>query len=203
MALTIRTREGIGSTAANAVRRTGHVPGVLFGHGAAPLAIQVEARALSELLISGGRGQIVEATVDGAAESVLLRELQRDPISRRPLSADFQRVSTTESIVASVPIVAVGVPRGVRDQGGMMDTVTHALDVRGPAGRIPEQLEVDVSSLDVGQHIAAKDVPLPAGFALVTSPETIVISIEHGRTGTAPEGAGPEEPAPGTAPTGS
>jgi large subunit ribosomal protein L25 len=178
--LTIHTRTSVGTTAAKAVRREGQVPGVLYGHGAS-VSIAIDAKALSQLLNAGGKSHIVDATIDGVHDSVLLREVQRDPISRRPIAADFQRVSLTEEIYASVGIVAVGVAPGIRDQGGVLDIVTHELEIKGPAGKLPEHLEVDISALSVGDHINADAVPLPAGFVLITPGEKTVVSLEGAR----------------------
>jgi large subunit ribosomal protein L25 len=179
--LTIHPRAEIGTTGAKKARREGKVPGALYGHGASE-AISVDARTLADLLTTGGQSHIVDATIAGKHESVLLREVQRDPITHRPIAADFQRVSQTEEIYASVGIVTVGVPLGVKDQGGVMDVVTHALEIKGPAGRLPEQFEIDVSALNVNDHVTAADVPLPSGFTLITPPETIVVAVEGSRT---------------------
>jgi large subunit ribosomal protein L25 len=179
--LTLQQRSGVGTTSAKAVRRAGQIPGVLFGHGTDPVPIAVDAKALSILITSGGQSRIVDATLGGSHESVLLRELQRHPITYRPITADFQRVSQTEEILASVAVVTVGVAVGVKESDGIMDLVTHVLEIKGPAGRIPEHLEIDVTSLGIGDHITAGDVPLPAGFTLVTARETAVVSIETAR----------------------
>jgi large subunit ribosomal protein L25 len=112
----------------------------------------------------------------------LLREVQRDPISHRPIAADFQRVSSTEAINASVHIITVGVAPGVKEGGGVMDVVTHSLEVKGPAGKLPEHFEIDVSALNVNDHITAGDVKLPAGFTLITPAETVVVAVEGSRT---------------------
>ena len=149
--VTIHTRAEIGTTGAKKARREGRIPGALYGHGDAQ-AIAVDAKTLNELLTSGGQSHIVEAMIGGKKESVLLREVQRDPITHRPIAADFQRVSSTEAIYASVPIVTVGVAPGVKEGGGVMDVVTHALEVRGPAGSLPEHFELDVSALNVGER---------------------------------------------------
>jgi large subunit ribosomal protein L25 len=183
--LTIHSRAKSGTTGAKAARREGKVPGVLYGHGS-PISIAVEARDLADLLSTGGQSHIVDATIDGQHDSVLLRDVQRHPISHRPIAADFQRVSQTEEIYATVPIVVAGVAPGVKDDGGVLDMVTHALEIKGPAGKLPEELSVDVSSLGVGSHIAASQIVLPAGFALITGPETIVVAVELSRA-DAPE----------------
>jgi large subunit ribosomal protein L25 len=179
--VTIHTRAEIGTTGAKKARREGRIPGALYGHGDAQ-AIAVDAKTLNELLTSGGQSHIVEATIGGKKESVLLREVQRDPITHRPIAADFQRVSSTEAIYASVPIVTVGVAPGVKEGGGVMDVVTHALEVRGPAGSLPEHFELDVTALNVNDHITAGDVKLPAGFTLITPAETVVVAVEGSRT---------------------
>jgi large subunit ribosomal protein L25 len=188
--LTIHPRTDIGTTGAKRARREGRVPGALYGHGGSE-AISVDARTLADLLSTGGRSHIVDATIDGKHESVLLREVQRDPITHRPISADFQRVSQTEEIYASVGVITAGTSRGVKDDGGVMDVVTHALEIKGPAGKLPEHFEIDVRGLGVGDHITAGDVKLPAGFTLITPPETIVVAVEGPR-------AASEEAAPAT-----
>jgi large subunit ribosomal protein L25 len=181
--LTIHPRTDIGTTGAKRARREGKVPGALYGHGGSE-AISVDARTLADLLSTGGQSHIVDATIAGKHESVLLREVQRDPITHRPISADFQRVSQTEAINASVGVITVGTSRGVKDDGGVMDVVTHALEIKGPAGKLPEHFEIDVNGLGVGDHITAGDVKLPAGFTLITAPETIVVAVEGPRTGS-------------------
>jgi large subunit ribosomal protein L25 len=179
--LTIHPRAEIGTTGAKKARREGRVPGALYGHGESQ-AIAVDSRTLADLLSTGGHSHIVDATVGGKHESVLLREVQRDPITHRPIAADFQRVSQTEEIYASVAVVTVGTAIGVKDQGGVMDVVTHALEIKGPAGKLPEQFEIDVAALGVNEHVTAGDVPLPSGFTLITPPETIVVAVEGSRT---------------------
>jgi large subunit ribosomal protein L25 len=177
----IHQRAEIGTTGAKKARREGRIPGALYGHGGSE-AISVDAKTLNDLLTSGGQSHIVDATIGGKKESVLLREVQRDPISHRPIAADFQRVSMTEAIYASVAIITVGVAPGVKEGGGVMDMVTHALEVKGPAGSLPEHFEIDISGLNVNDHITAGDVKLPGGFTLVTPAETVVVAVEGSRT---------------------
>jgi large subunit ribosomal protein L25 len=179
--VTIHQRAEIGTTGAKKARREGRVPGSIYGHGGSE-AIAVDVKTLNDLLTSGGQSHIVEATIGGKKESVLLREVQRDPITHRPIAADFQRVSQTEAINASVHIVTTGVAPGVKDQGGVMDIVTHALEIKGPAGKLPEHFEIDVSTLNVNDHVTAGDIKLPAGFTLITPADTVVVAIEGSRT---------------------
>ncbi|HXP92916.1 MAG TPA: 50S ribosomal protein L25 [Candidatus Binatia bacterium] len=180
--LALHPRARVGTTGAHAERHAGRVPAVVYGHGSDPLSVSVEYRALDALLHGGRRNQLIEATVDGRTDTVLLREVQRDPVSRRVIHADFQRVSRTETIYATIGVVTLGVALGVKDFGGVLDVVTHELEIVGPADRVPEHLEVDVTELGLHDHIMAADIKLPEGFTMYTPANTIVVSVEPSRT---------------------
>ena len=191
LSLAIERREGRGTPKSHALRRTGKVPGVVYGHGSSD-TIAIERKALDDLLHRGGRTGLVELRLDGKKfDMALLREVQIDPVSRKPIHVDLQRVSANETVHAKLPIATVGTPDGVRNFAGVMDVIVHELEVEGPANRIPEHLEVDVTALGVHEHVTAADVPLPAGFKLLTPPETVVVSIEPSRTARELEEAAP------------
>ena len=165
------------------MRKAGSVPGTLYGHGKAPLSIEVDARAFDELLHRGGKNQLLEIALDdGAKDTALIRDVQRDPISRRVIHADLQRVSATEEISASLPMVFVGTPDGVRNFGGVMDVIVRTLDVIGPANALPESIEVVVDQLGIHEHLSAGEVTLPEGIALDMDPGTVLVSVEPSRT---------------------
>jgi large subunit ribosomal protein L25 len=199
--LALETRSAVGTTKARALRRAGRVPGVLYGHGGATVAIAVEGRAFEEFLHGGRVHHLLTITIDGKdTDTAILRGVQRDPVTRRVLHADLQRVGRTEAISTTIPILTLGTPVGVRDFGGVVDVVTHELEVEGPADRIPEHLEVDVSDLGIRDHVTAADVKLPSGFKLVTPPEAIVVSVEPSRVAAEVEEAAPT-PAAAEVPT--
>jgi large subunit ribosomal protein L25 len=194
-ALAIKTRAHTGTTAATAVRRAGGVPGTLFGHGKDPISIELDAKAFDELLHHGGKNHLLEITIDGGSkDTALIRDVQRDPISRRIIHADLQRVSATEEISAALPLVTIGVPVGVKEFGGVMDVITRTVAVLGPANALPESIEADVSGLGIHEHLTAGDLKLPAGIKLDLDPATVLVAIEPSRTETeaeappAPEG---------------
>jgi large subunit ribosomal protein L25 len=181
--LAVETRSKAGSTASNSLRKAGKVPAVLFGHGVAALPVALDAKAFDELLHSGGKNSLLNITIDGKTkDTALLREVQRDPITRRILHADLQRVSATETVGASLTLVTIGVPDGVKNSGGVMDVIFHAIEVEGPANALPPNIEVDVSELALHQHVTAGDVKLPANFKLKMDPSTVLIAIEPSRT---------------------
>jgi large subunit ribosomal protein L25 len=196
--LVIETRSAVGTTGARAARRDGKIPGVLYGHGDAQ-AIQIDAKVFADLLHGGSRGKVVPATVDGKADSVFLRTIERDPISHHPIAADFQRITKGEAINATLAVHTTGVPLGVRDSGGVLEVLAHTIEVKGPSENIPDGITVDVENLNIHDHISAGDVKLPAGFTLVTTPDTVLVSIGASRTAAQAE-ADQTGPAPAVEP---
>ncbi len=193
--LSVERRERLGTTGAHALRAQGKIPAVVYGHGNVPEHVALDAHAFEELMHHGGRNAIITLTDGGRKrQTALVRQIQLHPVSRRIVHADLQRVSADESIDTRLPIATVGVAEGVRSFGAVMDVIVHELEVEGPANRIPEHLEVDVTALGVHEHLTAADVPLPAGFKLLTPPETVVVSIEPSRTARELEEAAPGVP---------
>ncbi len=180
--LTVETRSKLGTTGANALRHAGKIPVVLYGHGVAAEHLAIDARAFEDLLHHGGRNAIITLSEGAKTETALVREVATNPVTRRVIHADLQRVSANESIASWLAVVTVGVAIGVKEQGGVMDVITHELEIEGPASKIPENLEIDVANLGISDHITAGDVKLPDGFTMLTPAETIVVSIESSRT---------------------
>ncbi|HEY1728139.1 MAG TPA: 50S ribosomal protein L25 [Candidatus Baltobacteraceae bacterium] len=205
--LKLELREKSGTIGSRKVRHEGRIPGVIYGHGEKPLAVSIEGRELGELLHGGRRQNIIDIQLDGKKDTAMVRDMQLDPVTRRVLSIDLQRISRSDIITAEVPIVTVGIPAGVRDQGGMMDLVTHEIEVRGPADKIPEEIRVDVSELTIGDNISAGELTLAEGIRLITPADTTIVAIEQPRAEEAapaaaavPEGA--EGAVPAEAPAG-
>jgi large subunit ribosomal protein L25 len=213
LTLAVERRSKLGTTGAQALRASGKVPAVLYGHGVVPEHLALDAHAFEDLLHREGRNAIISLNEGGQKrQTAMVRQIQRHPVSRRIVHADLQRVSADETIQAQLAVVTVGTADGVRNAGGVMDVITHELEVAGPASKIPEHLEVDVSALGIHEHVTAGEIALPPGFKLVTAPETVVVSIEPSRTareleeavagapeeGAEPEviGAAPETPTP-------
>jgi large subunit ribosomal protein L25 len=194
--LTVETRDSVGTTSSRALRRSGKVPGVLFGHGAPPRAISIASKTLDELLHRGGKNHLLTITVDGVTDTAMIRAVERDALSHALISVDLQRIGASESITASLPVVAVGVSPGVRDLSGVLDVVAHTLEVSGPADRVPDHIDVDVSGLGIREHLTASQVVLPEGFTLITPADTLVVTVEPPRTITETE---EEAPAPSPA----
>lgn len=174
-------REGVGSSAARRLRAKGFVPGVIYGHERKPEVVAVSAGAFQRLQSSvGGRTVVIALEVrEGGRhrkENVIVKEVQREATSSRVLNVDFQRVSLRERVRVNVPVVLTGLAVGV-DKGGVLDQVTHEMEVECPAAQIPESFEVDVAKLEIGDVLTAADVELPERVALLTAGDTVVATL--------------------------
>ncbi|MGB8795914.1 MAG: 50S ribosomal protein L25 [Candidatus Aquilonibacter sp.] len=188
--LPIEHRSKTGTTGAQALRREGKIPGVLYGHGTEPLHVAFDAKIFDDLLHHGARNGVLTLTLDGKkADTALVRDVARNPVSRKIVHVDLQRVSEHEAVRATIRLVMVGTPRGVRDFGGVMDVIVHEVEVEGPVDQLPDHFEVDVTDLGIHQHVVASDIKLPPGFKLLEAPDMLVVSVEASKTEKALEEA--------------
>ncbi len=201
MTLDIERREKLGTTGAQALRRAGRIPAVLYGHGTTPLHITFDMRAFDDLLHHGGRTGVITLTMNGKkADTALVRQVTRNPVTRGIQHVDFQRVSAHEAVHATIPVTTVGTARGVKDFGGVMDVVVREIEVEGPVDELPDHFEIDVTELGIHQHANASDVKLPKNFKLLTPADTMVVTVEPSKTAQhleeAAAGAGTEQATP-------
>lgn len=183
MSLTVEPREKLGTTGANALRRAGKIPAVLYGHGTAPLHLALELKAFDDLIHHGGRTGVIALTMNGKkADTALIRQITRNPVTRSIQHVDLQRVSAHEAVHAKISLTTVGVSRGVKEFGGVLDVLVHEIEVEGPVDELPDHLEVDVTELGIHQHLTAGDIKLPPHFKLLLNADTIVVSVEASKT---------------------
>ncbi len=175
--LEAQLREGRGKSAARAVRRSGFVPAIVYGHGLDPVAIQMPEQNLRHFLGSGGENVIINMELGKSeTDTVMLKEVQIDPVTRRILHADFMRVSLEERVTTHVPIILTGESSGV-EEGGIQEFLLRELAVECQVGQIPENIEVDVSSLRVGDQIRVGDIEPDESLTILDDPVTIIVTI--------------------------
>jgi len=181
MTIEVQSRdEEIGSAASRRLRRSDMIPAVVYGGDRDSRAIKVPRRALIELLKKAGRENAVfllKLAGSGQQRNCMVKELEVDPISREIIHVDFLRIDMASKVQISVHVEVQGEPVGVHDEGGVLDFVNRELEISCLPGDIPRQLEVDVSELHIGQHVAAGDVRLPDGVELLTDPDRVVASV--------------------------
>lgn len=173
LALQAELRERIGSKAASAVRKQGRIPCIVYGHKQEPVAISVNAHDFLEGIHHGHR--LVDITINGTTEKMLVKELQFDHLGRDIVHVDLMRVDVTEMITVDVPVEIKGIAKGT-SEGGVVESNTDHLEIECLAINIPEKITVIIKDLGVGETIKAGDIKLPEGVKLVSSPETAVVS---------------------------
>jgi len=158
--LKVEKRDGLGKGPSKRLRRDGKIPGVLYGPHDKPTPIYLDRKEFETLVHAGGRHSIITLKAGWRKRGIMavIKDVQRDPVTDFPIHLDLQHVSLTEKVTVSVPIVAVGVPIGVREKGGVLQQIIHEVDVHCLPTEIPEHIELDVSGLDIGDSIHVEDL---------------------------------------------
>lgn len=201
-------RERSGKGSAGRVRRTGLVPGVVYGQGVEPITIQINAKELGRL-IHGAAGEhaIVELTIEGDAKAsgpAMLKEVQHHPVKGDVVHADLFRIDLTKKIKTLVPTKLDGQAKGVVD-GGIVEHTTREVEVLCLPTAIPDFLVVKISELGIGHSVHVNELVVPEGIEVLTNPERVVASclapraIKEETPAAAAEGAVPAEGAAATA----
>jgi len=181
-ALEAEVRENAGKGVARKLRAAGRIPAVVYGYETEVQSLSVDGKALMDLLEGSDAGinTLIALKVGGAKGSttVMVRELQRDPLSGKAIHADLCAIDATNTIQVSVPVNLTGVSIGVRDSGGVLDHMMREVEVTCLPNAIPEHLELDISSLEIGDMLHVSDITLPDGATLVTD-EGVGIATVH------------------------
>jgi large subunit ribosomal protein L25 len=180
--LTVERRSTRGKNEARRTRAARKIPAVVYGAGKETVPITVDTRALSDAFRGGaGENAIFLLKLQGSDQSrhAMIKEFQRDPVTRRPVHLDFVRVLMDTKIRVGVPVEIVGVARGVRVDAGILDFVTREIEIECLPGNIPEHLPVDVSDLGIGDALRVSAVPAPEGVTILEDPERVVVHVAH------------------------
>lgn len=203
--LNVENRGDTGKGVARKLRAQGRIPGICYG-SADPQAIALDPRALDGLLRSSASGMntLIDLHVDGGGafdgKKVLLKEVQRDPVTNAALHADFFALDMTHKIEVEVPVHVKGTPVGVSLMGGILDHVLREIEVECLPHAIPDEIVIDVTALEIGMSIHVRDLELPPGVELRSDEELSVVSVvapkaleEEIPTAEGEEGEGAEE----------
>ncbi|MDY6826273.1 MAG: 50S ribosomal protein L25 [Bacillota bacterium] len=182
MVLEAQARPPLTKGERNKMRSEDKVLAVIYGRGDDSLPLVVDGRDLRQVLSSGGSNVLVDLAVKSRGkktkqETVMFKDIQRDIIVQdRILHVDFIRISMTDKIEISVHLNFVGEPAGIAD-GGVLSLVTREVVVRCLPGDIPEQFDVDISELHIGDSITAETLVLEGEIELITPPETTLAQV--------------------------
>ena len=188
--LSAQPRDGIGSRAAGKLRKTGLIPGVVYGHGEPVAHISVNAEELDRA-IRVLHARTFNLSLSGKEETVLIKELQWDHLGNDMLHVDFERHSLTEIVNIVVPVELRNTPKATG--GGVLDQPLHRLHVECTLASIPEAIRIDITGLTLGNPIHVRELTLPVGVKVTDSPDAIVVQLKlPGVEATAGEATGLE-----------
>jgi large subunit ribosomal protein L25 len=174
-AIAAATRTVKGSRASRKLRSAGKIPAILYGHKETPVNLVLDETELRTALRRGLHGMI-QIAVDGASQSVVIKDLQYDHLGTEIFHVDFERVSADDRVTASVPIHLKGTPAGLKG-GGVLDQPIHEIEIECAASKLVEHILLNITDLQLGQSITVADLPLPEGAKALSDAESIVVHV--------------------------
>lgn len=167
-----------GTRPSRRLRRRGMVPATLYGQGAEAVSVAVNARDLRNALATdAGINVLIDLAVGEETHTSLARQLQRHPTKGDILHLDFVKISLTDRVEAAIAVELIGDPAGVREMGGIIETVTNTVSVHTLVTAIPESIRVDISGLEVGDLIRVADLPELEGVEYLDDPDLPIVVI--------------------------
>lgn len=185
--LKVEVRSASGKAIAKGLRKKDIIPAVVYKDGKDALKLQLAVGDLKEALhTKAGENVIVTLKIaqgEGKTKdkTVLIKEIQREPIKDRILHVDFNEISLTENLKVNVPLTAHGEPTGVKADGGTLEHIMWELQVECLPTNIPEKIEVEVSQMKIGDAIYVKNITAPEGVKILTDPELIAMIVKPPR----------------------
>ena len=178
--LDAQARDTFGKNEARRTRRGGQVPGVLYGgdgKGATPIAVQ--PKALLKILHSeSGQNTLISLKLAGAGDNrVLVKDFQLDPITHEVLHVDFLRIAMDKLLRVTIPIVVHGEPKGVKQQGGVLEFIRREVEIEVLPADIPEHIDVDVTELMLHQGIRVRDIATNAKWKPVSELDLMLVHV--------------------------
>ena len=201
--LDAQLREEIGRGKVKDLRDKGYVPAIIYSEGKDAVALKLSHRQLVQLVHQHRiEGVVININIkDDKKEKsrpCIIREIQYHPVRGEIVHVDFNQISLTEKIKVNVPVVTKGEPAGVKLEGGSLEIVLWEIEVECLPTNIPKDIEIDVSSLKLGDSIHIKDIPTPSGAKILNDLESIILSVAAPMKEEVPieaaEGEGAQEP---------
>ena len=168
-----------GKNEARRLRAAGRIPAVVYGVKEGGRAIAVDPKTLAKILRTElGANTLISLKLAGGSDTrVLVKEYQIDPVTHQLLHADFYRVAMDKVIRVTVTVVPRGEPKGVKQQGGVLDIVHRQLELECLPADIPEHIEVDVSEMMVGQSVRVRDLATSDKWKAVSDPDMMLMHV--------------------------
>lgn len=167
-------REKLGTRATHRLRKQGYIPAIVYGHKQESIPVAIHLHEFEHLMHQGAH--LFELDIEGHKETVLLKHIQYNYLGTEPIHVDLTRVDLTERVSVMVPIVLRGTAKGVKE-GGILQQMLTDIEIECFVADIPDAIKVDISELEKGSSLHAKDIKLPENIKLITDPEAVVAII--------------------------
>ena len=183
------SRTEFGKNATRRLRVEGKIPGVLYGRGVESISVAVDPADVIQILNSdSGRNTIFELVTDSSRNDVLIKDLQVDPVKGSLVHADFLCIAKDRVMEFQIPVEPIGIPEGVQTHGGMLEVVLREISVECLPGDVPDQVQVDVTDLDIGAAIRVSELAIDTNkVKLLSDPELTVLTVVPPRVEEEPE----------------
>lgn len=169
-------RDDLRTSVTKSIRERGFIPSVIYGQSKEPSTVAVEGVELLKTIRDEGRNAILTLDVEGDSVDVMLHEYQTDPVKGEVTHIDFYVVNLTEEMDVYVTVNLVGEAIGSKD-GGIVQQPSYELQVRAMPRDIPEEIEVDISELEIGDSISVSDLPVSDKYEFLDDPDATIVSV--------------------------
>lgn len=178
MEISVAIRENIGTGNAKKIRKSGAIPGVIYGEGKPAEHLSINAQEFGRLVLREGTGKLISLKIEKGKKTekdqVLIKDLQRHPVKGNILHVDFLRVAMDHPVTIKVPLYLASDERKTRD-GAIIDMTMHELEISCLPGNIPERIQIHTNELTAGCRIHVKDLELGEGVKPISAPEEVVV----------------------------
>ncbi|MDR1446061.1 MAG: 50S ribosomal protein L25 [Treponema sp.] len=178
--LTAKNRAGKGSAEARRIRRSGRIPGILYGRAGNSIALDLDALEFSNGIKNISESTIVKVDIEGKSHDAFVKDTQRNITDGKILHVDFYEVEQDTLLRARVSVHLNGTPIGVRN-GGILESPLHEIEVECFPRDLPERIVVDISGLDANQSIHVRDIPLNEGVKLISAGDQVVALVKFAK----------------------
>jgi large subunit ribosomal protein L25 len=173
-----RPAESRGKNEARRVRATGDIPAVVYGAKKDPVSITVNPKHITRILHSdSGHNTIFDLQINGSKEKVMIVDWQYEPMKDRLLHIDLKRIDMSKTIRVGVPVTLIGVPEGVKTQGGILDQVVREVEIECLPSDIPSHIDVSVEHLKFGDVLRVSDLPHSGKLKFLTAEDQTIAHV--------------------------
>tara|TARA_Y100001970_G_C14167037_1_gene821929 strand:- start:22 stop:714 length:693 start_codon:yes stop_codon:yes gene_type:complete len=183
--LTVEKRNESGKMGSKNLRNNKKIPGVYYSYDSTNILFQIDEQEIRNAIQS--QANIFTVEVGGNEQNVIFKSVQYHPVTEKIIHIDLYGVDMTKAIAIKIPIIFTGTPIGVQTQGGVLNTSLNEIEISCLPSNIPDNVELDITDLELGTNIQAGEIPLDETLELVTSSDIAIVSVTHAAKEEEPE----------------